>query len=76
MHQAQQRRVLRVERERARVVGTEEDTLLPDERTWLGLGLGLWLGLGLGLSLGLGLGLGLRSSGSRSTHTREVQYLS
>jgi len=76
MHQAQQRRVLGVERERAWVVGTEEDTLLPDERPWLGLGLGLWLGLGLGLSLGLGLGLGLRSSGSRSTHTREVQYLS
>ena len=72
MHQAQQRRVLRVERERAWVVGTEEDTLLPDERPWLGLGLGLWLGSGLGL----GLGLGLRSSGSRSTHTREVQYLS
>ena len=54
MHQAQQRRVLRVERERAWVVGTEEDTLLPDERPWLGLGLGLWLGSGLGLSLGLG----------------------
>ena len=48
MHQAQQRRVLGVERERAWVVGTEEDTLLPDERTWLGLGLGLWFGLGLG----------------------------